>query len=180
MQEPSYVYYATNLPASTEMATEMYNYLAGRGSRRRPAAEDDATVGKRPYLPNSTAPQIVDYAQTMKNGFDSQLYERPGRPDPLGGDSADEVIRKVGILVSRFGFPEQITRVMAHVEGGGTVQILIVHQYERHSEAIDVVREDFGAFEDDVPGAYFEFTYARSEGFDPADFRDFVDVPCPT
>ena len=107
--------------------------------------------------------------------------DRPARapesgPDPLG--DSDEVLRKVGILVSRFRFPEQITRVMACVEGG-TVHILIVHQYERHGEAIDVVREDFGAFDDDVPGAYFEFTYARSEGFDPGAFRDFVDVPRP-
>ena len=163
------------------MATEMYNLLTDHGSRRRPSAADAATVGQRPYLPNGTAPQIADYAQTPKSGFGSQLYERPGHPgDPPGGDAADDVIRKVGILVSRFRFPEQITRVMACVEGGGTVQILIVHRYESHSEAIDVVREDFGAFDDDVPGAYFEFTYARSEGFDPGDFRDFVDVPpCP-
>ena len=102
-------------------------------------------------------------AEAPKSGPDPRLGG-PRLHDPPGSDAADEVIRKVGILVSRFRFPEQITRVMACVEAGGTVQILIVHRYERHSEAIDVVREDFGAFDDDVPGAYFEFTYARSGG----------------
>ena len=163
------------------MATQTYNRLADP-SLGRPATKVTATAEKRPYQPDGIWEQLVDYAQTTTNGFGSQLYETPIHSgDPPGSGAAGDVIRKVGILVSRFGFPEQITRVMARVEDGGLVQILIVHRYESHSEAIDVVREDFGAFDDDVPGAYFEFTYARSDGFNPGDFRDFVDVlPCPT
>lgn len=149
------------------MATKMYNRLADPGPWRRPAGKGAATAGKGPRPPGGDA--------EPESGPDPRLG--PRRPDPPGRGSADEVLRKVGILVSRFRFPEQIARVMARVEGGGTVRILIVHRYESHGEAIDVVREDFGAFDDDVPGAYFEFTYARSEGFDAGDFRDFVDVP---
>lgn len=86
------------------------------------------------------------------------------------------MITQVRDFVAGLHFPERISRVMARPGVGGSVEMLVVHEYETHGEAIKAARVDFGAVEDRVPGAYFEFFYVKSEQFEAEDYVGFVDV----
>ena len=131
------------------------------------------------YVPDDVTAQIAQQSiKILKRELDSWLDERLAhfKEELSGSGVAPDVIEKVKAFVSGLHFPEQIVRVMAHVQRGGVVEMLVVHEYESAGEAICAVREDFGATESDVPGAYFEFTYVESDQFEAGDFRDFVDV----
>lgn len=180
MSEPERKTGAANLTTSdsSDTALEMEGYFSDPNLERRPSMESP-TVGMKLYVPDDVMAQIAQQSvKILKREFDSWLDERLEyfKEELSGNGVAPDVIEKVKAFVSSLRFPEQITRVMAHVERGGLVEMLVVHEYESHGEAICAVRKDFGAVESSVPGAYFEFTYVKSAQFEAGDFRDFVDV----
>ena len=180
VSEPGRKADAANSTASDGSGTalEITGCFSDPNSERRPSAQAP-TVGMKLYMPDDVTAQIArQSAKILKRELDSWLDERLAhfKEELSGSGVAPDAIEKVRAFVSRLRFPEQITRVMAHVERGGVVEMLVVHEYESHGEAICVVRRDFGATESDVPGAYFEFAYVKSDQFEAGDFRDFVDV----
>ena len=144
--------------------------------------KDVDTIGNGLRLPPSIVEQLAALNTNRKIDLESlHTYAASSCGESLPGIGAQpDVIGKIGAFVSGLHFPEQISRVMARPSGGGLVEILIVHDYDSHGEAIDVVREDFGFTEGDIPGAYFEFSYVESAQFEAEDYRGFVDVlTCP-
>ena len=151
----------------------MPHHLPDRGLERRPIMGEASAADSS----SSIAAQIPNFGMALKGLFDLWLDERlPSLKEDMDRRYAADTIGKVRLLVSRLGFPEQIRRIMARVEDGGLVEILVVHKYESPGEAIDAVRRDFRVVDPAVPGAYFEFTYVESERFEEADFSGFVDV----
>lgn len=181
MSEPGRKTDAANLTASdsSDTALEMEGYFSDPNLERQPSTEKAPTAGMKLYVPDDVMAQIAQQSiKILKREFDSWLDERLKhfKEELSGNGVAPDVIEKVRAFVSSLRFPEQITRVMAHVERRGLVEMLVVHEYESHGEAICVVRRDFGAVEGSVPGAYFEFNYVKSAQFEAGDFRDYVDV----
>ena len=174
MTEPAAATNGANFRTAGELQVlRMRHHLPDRGLGRRPVAGEAAVAGS----PSSVAAQIPNFGMALKGLFDLWLDERlPSLKEDMHRRHAADTIGKIRILVSRLGFPEQIRRIMARVEDGGLVEILVVHKYESPGEAVDAVRRDFRAVDPAVPGAYFEFTYVESERFEEADFPGFVDV----
>ena len=164
---------ASSRAADGRQALRMRHHLPDRGSGRRPVVGEAASAGQA----GSIAEQIPNFDRVLKGMFDRWLDERlPSLKEDVYRRHAADTIDKIRILVSRLSFPERILRIMARVEDGGLVDILVVHKCESPGEAIDAVRRDFRAVDPAVPGAHFEFTYVEHGRFEEADFGGFVDV----
>lgn len=151
---------------------------SARTSLARPTFKDVDTIGNGLHLPGHIVAQLAARNTNLEIDLESPPADAAGSctEDLPGIGAAPDLIGKIGAFVSGLHFPEQISRVMARPSDGDLVEILIVHDYDSHGEAIDVVREDFGATEADIPGAYFEFSYIESGQFAAKDYRGFVDV----
>ena len=157
------------------------NLAAARPNLARLTFKDMDTIGNGLRLPGHVVAQIATLNTSL---IDLEMMyacvASSCKEDLPGIGAAPDVIGKIGAFVSGLHFPKQIRKVMARLGGGDLVEILIVHDYDSHGEAIDVVREDFGSTEGDIPGAYFEFSYVESGQFAAEDYRGFVDVlTCP-
>lgn len=139
------------------------------------AAKGTAAAEEGPYLSDADMAQIADQnAEILKKRFDSWIErQRCFVEEPAG---VSEAVAQIKESVLPLRFPERISRVMARPEGGGSVQMLIVHEYETHGEAVEAAEGSFDAIEDGVPGARLAFCYVKSDQFAAEDYLGFVDV----